>query len=192
MQSLTSTFIAIGALLTVGAVLLISALRARKGGGAMAERIDSFLLRAPLLSSFLVQREILNFAFAMETLTASGVSVEEALSEGAGAVGNRALKKEILEIKERVLKGEHLSTAFAKSVFFPPRISRWVGIGERVGHVEKVFGQLRVYYQQEVEKWLNRLITLIEPVFIVALGIMIILFVILFIIPIFSLYGNIL
>jgi type II secretory pathway component PulF len=192
MGSLTTAFVVIGALLAAGTAFLIGALRMRPRGGRLAVQIDAFMLRTPILSTFLVQRELLNFAFAMETLTTSGVSVEEALSEGAGAVGNRALKKEILEIREKVLKGEHLSAAFAGSLFFPARISRWVGIGERVGHVEKVFGQLRAYYQQEVEKWINRFMTLIEPAFIVALGIMIILFVVLFIFPIFSLYGTIL
>lgn len=192
MQSLTAAFVVLGAMLIVGAALLIGVQRARHRGGRLAVRIDTLLLRAPVLATFLVQRELLNFAFAMETLTASGVSVEEALAEGAGAVENRALRKEIFEIRERVLKGEHLSAAFAGCVLFPARVSRWVGIGERVGHVEKVFGQLRAYYHQEVEKWLGRLMVLLEPALIVALGIMIILFVVLFIVPIFSLYGTML
>jgi hypothetical protein len=122
----------------------------------------------------------------------AGVSMDEALSEGAGATGNRALKQEIFEIREKVMKGEHLSTAFSRSSLFPPRVARWMGIGERVGHVEKVFGQLRAYYQQEVEKWIHRLMTLIEPALIVVLGLLIILFVVFFIVPIFSLYGKVL
>src|SRR5208337_2409128 len=136
--------------------------------------------------------ELLSFSFAMESLTSAGVSVEEALSEAAGSVGNTALKHEIMEVRENVMKGEQLSTAFARSALFPARVGRWVGIGERVGHVEKVFTQLRAYYQQEVEKWISRLMALIEPAFIVVLGILIILFVVLFIVPVFSLYGNIL
>jgi type II secretory pathway component PulF len=192
MQSLVVAFIVIGALLAVGAAMIVVALRLRGRGGEPAVRLDAAILRVPVLSGFLVQRELLNFAFAMETLTGAGVSVEEALSEGADAVGNRALRKEILTIRGKVMRGEHLSAAFNRSAFFPARIARWVGIGERVGHVEKVFGQLRAYYQQEVEKWISRLMTLIEPAFIVALGIMIILFVVLFIIPIFSLYGSVL
>jgi type II secretory pathway component PulF len=192
MSSLTVSFITAGVLLALGIALLVFVFRARKKGGPLAVRIDSLSLRLPLLSTFLMQRELLNFSFAMETLTAAGVSVEEALSEGAGAVGNNALKEDILSIKEKVMKGERLSAAFSSSTVFPARIARWVGIGERVGHVEKVFGQLRAYYQQEVEKWINRLMTLIEPAIIVALGVLIILFVVFFIIPIFSLYGNIL
>lgn len=138
-----------------------------------------------------MQRELLNFTFAMEALTAAGVSVEEALSEGAGALTNKALARAALTIRDRLLKGERLSIAFAGSPVFPERMARWMAVGERIGHVEKVFGQLRAYYQQEVEKWINRLMALIEPALIVGLGILIILFVVLFIVPIFSLFGNV-
>ena len=189
MSSLSVTFVAVAAVVLWSATMCACAARARKKGGPLAVRIDAFFLRVPLVASFLIQRELLNFTFAMETLTASGVSMDEALSEGAGATGNRALKQEIFEIREKVMKGEHLSTAFSRSSLFPTRVARWMGIGERVGHVEKVFGQLRAYYQQEVEKWIQRLI---EPALIVVLGLLIILFVVFFIVPIFSLYGNVL
>ncbi len=192
MASLTVSFIAIGILLGVSVLAFFFVAGARRKGGPPAVRIDALVLRIPLLSAFLMQRELLNFSFAMETLTAAGVSVDEALSQGAEAVQNKALAEEIRLIKEKVTKGVRLSDAFAASSLFPGRISRWVGIGERVGHVEKVFAQLRAYYQQEVEKWINRLMALIEPAFIVILGILIVLFVVFFIVPIFSLYGNIL
>jgi type II secretory pathway component PulF len=190
MNSLTVTFAVVGTLFALLIGSLVFVIIARRKGGMRAVRIDAFFLRVPLLRTFLMQRELLNFTFAMETLTASGVSVDEALMEAAQAVGNNAMKEDVHSIRENVLKGEHLSAAFSRSTVFPPRIPRWVGIGERVGHVEKVFGQLRAYYQQEVEKWINRIMSLIEPAIIVALGVMIVLFIVFFIIPIFSLYGN--
>jgi type II secretory pathway component PulF len=190
MGSLTLSITVIGIVLALAVSLLIGVLRARKKGGQLGVRIDAFFLRVPLLRTFLMQRELLNFSFAMETLTTAGVSVEEALQEGAGTVGNNALREDILSLREKVMKGEHLSAAFSQSRVFPARVARWVGIGERVGHVEKVFGQLRAHYQQEVEKWLNRFMSLIEPAIIVVLGILIALFVVFFIVPIFSLYGN--
>jgi type II secretory pathway component PulF len=192
MRSLNTAFVVIGIVIVLAVGSLLFTARARRRGGALALRIDALILRIPLASTFLMDRELLNFAFAMETLTAAGVSVEEALSEGAGAIANKALAAAVSGVRDRVLKGEPLSSAFSHDSLFPERIPRWVGVGERVGHVEKVFGQLRAFYQQEVEKWINRLMTLIEPALIVAMGIMIVLFVVLFIIPIFSLYGNIL
>jgi type IV pilus assembly protein PilC len=190
MGSLTNELTAAVLVLSLGAALVAGMVLARRRGGALALRIDTFLLTLPLLSRFLKHRELLNFTFAMEALTAAGISVEEALSEGAGAMTNRALRHAVLAIRERLLKGERLSAAFAGSPLFPERIARWMAIGERVGRVEKVFGQLRAYYQQEVEKWITRLMTLVEPALIVGLGILIVLFVVFFILPVFSLFGT--
>lgn len=191
MSTVTTVFVAIGIIVVVGTVLITMASRARKKGGAAAVRIDHMILKIPIISQLLVDRELLNFAFAMETLASAGVSVEEALQESSGAATNHAMRAEILSIRENVLKGEKLSTAFAAHPLFPQRISRWIGIGERVGHVEKVFSQLRVFYQQEVDKWLTQLMGLMEPALIVGMGVVIVIFVILFIVPIFSMFGQV-
>ncbi len=191
MSGLDTAFVVLGAAAALVLLLAIVMVIARRKGGVLAVRIDRFFLGIPLYSRFLMQRELMNFSFAMEALTAAGVGVEEALTEGAGTVTNRALQEEVRSVRERVLKGERLSAAFAHSPLLPERISRWMSIGERIGHVEKVFGQLRGYYQQEVEKWIDRLMALIEPALIVGLGVLIVAFVVFFIIPVFSLYGAI-
>ncbi len=192
MSSLQAALVVVAVVVALVITLAIGMVVARRSEGPLATRIDTLILRVPLLSQFLKQRELLNFTFSMEALTAAGVSVEEALTEGAGTVTNRALRDAVLDIRARVLKGEHLSAAFSRVLLFPERMSRWMAIGERVGHVEKVFGQLRSYYQQEVEKWLSRMMALVEPALIVGLGVLIVAFVLFFIVPVFSLYGTIL
>jgi type II secretory pathway component PulF len=185
---LTVAAAVMGALLA----LALGALAARRRGGRLAVRIDRALLAVPAASSLLLQRQLASFTFAMEALTAAGVSVEEALAEGAGVLTNLALAEEARAVRERLLRGERLSEAFASGGLFPERVAQWTAIGERVGHVEKVFGQLRAYYQREVDKWIDRLMALVEPVLIAGLGILIVLFVVFFILPVFSLYGSIL
>ncbi|HEY9593783.1 MAG TPA: type II secretion system F family protein [Spirochaetia bacterium] len=191
MASLNVAIVVVGVVLVVLAVAVAALAAVRRAGGPPAVRIDAFMLSLPVVAPLLLRRELLNFTFAMEALTAAGVGVEEALSEGAGALTNRALGDAVAGIRERLMKGEKLSSAFAATRFFPERMARWMAVGERVGHVEKVFGQLRAYYQQEVEKWISRVMALIEPVLIVGLGVFIVLFVVFFIVPIFSLFGNV-
>jgi type II secretory pathway component PulF len=191
MNGLGTALTVVGIVLGVLLALSLGMLAARRRGGRLAIRIDRFLLAVPLVSTFLGQREMLNFTFAIEALTAAGVSVEEALAEGAGVMTNLA-SREVRAIRERLLRGERLSEVFAASELFPERIARWMAIGERVGHVEKVFGQLRAYYQREVDKWIDRLMALIEPALIAGLGILIIAFVAFFILPVFSLSGAVL
>jgi general secretion pathway protein F len=181
--------IAVGAVLACLLVTVVGIRHARRRSSAAAVRVDAALLALPLVGTVGLQRDLLSFTFAMEALTGSGVSVEEALHEAGGALRNHSLKAAVNAARDRVLKGDTLSSALAACPAFPGRIARWMAIGERVGHVEKVFGQLRAYYQQEVDKWITRLMALVEPALIVGIGICVILFVVLFIVPVFSLFG---
>jgi type II secretory pathway component PulF len=184
-----ATCAALGFAFTLGAILI--ALDRRRGGG-IAPRFDALKLRLPFLSRFFVAKEMLSISFAMATLTSAGMGVEEALRECRGATGNAALRAALEEVRSAVLRGESLSEGFSRARHFPPRIGQWAGIGERAGHVERVFGQLRAYYQQEVDKWTQRLATAIEPALIVVLGVLMVLFVVFFVVPIFSLYAGML
>ena len=67
------------------------------------------------------------------------------------------------------------------------------GITNRTGgNTEEVFGQIRNYFQNAVEKYVSTFMALIEPTLIVIIGIVILLFVVTIVVPIFSLYGSIL
>jgi type II secretory pathway component PulF len=132
----------------------------------------------------------LNFLFSMETLTDGGFTVEEALLESGAVVRSSAIRSGIVEARERILKGEALSAAFSTGSTFPEQMSRWISIGEKSGHIEKAFAQLRAYYQREAEKWSSRFMTLVEPILVLLLGVMIFLFIIFFIMPIFTMYGG--
>jgi type II secretory pathway component PulF len=192
MRGLGAGLVAAAAATAVLLALAIGALAARRRGGRLAVRIDRALLVAKPASALLLRREMLNFAFAMEALTGAGVGVEEALAEGAGVLANRALAEEARAVRERLLRGGRLSEAFAAGGLFPERVVQWTAIAERTGHVEKVFGQLRAYYQREVDKWIDRLMALVEPVLVAGIGILVVLFVVFFVLPVFSLYGSIL
>jgi type II secretory pathway component PulF len=163
----------------------------RNQNEAIAEKLDKVLLKVPVLGEIIAVRENLNLLFAMETLTSSGFTIEDALLESRRVVRNGALRVGILHARRRVMKGENLSTAFMDNPVFSDRLSRWIAIGERSGSVEKAFEQLRCYYQEEVKKWSSRFINLIEPILILLVGVIIFLFIIFFIIPIFSIYGNV-
>ena len=124
----------------------------------------------------------------METLTGSGFAVEDALPEAGKVLSNKALASGIDKIRERVIKGDHLSNAFIKDPYFEERIGRWMSIGERSGKVDKVFGQLRQYYQEEMDKWSTRFMGVVEPMLTVFVGFIIIAFIFIFFLPIFSIY----
>jgi type II secretory pathway component PulF len=182
---------ALAAVVAAGLALPLLGL-ARRRSAAAAEALDRALLRVPGAAAVVRRRDTLSFVYAMETLVAGGFAVEDAMLEAAGVVANRWLRAGILRARERVLKGEPLSRAFELDSELPQRLARWVGISERSGSVQEVFHQLRLYYEGETEKWSERLMSLAEPVLILFVGAMIIALVLIFVVPLFSLYGSVL
>jgi type II secretory pathway component PulF len=162
----------------------------RKYSPRFAYLLDYLLLNMPLLGGFIKAVQTMDFSFAMEILTGSGINVHTALRETASVIRNRAYAKALVEVHSILLKGERLSEAFALFKEFPPYISTWIAVGERTGAVEPVFTQIRQYFQTDVERMTERLMSMLEPCLILAVGIIVFIMILQFILPIFSLYGR--
>ena len=154
--------------------------------------IDSALLSLPLVGPFIQSLQTLDFSFAMEMLTSSGITVSNALKESATVVTNRAFSGAILSVHEKLLRGEKLSVSFLNYKAFPEYIGTWMAVGEKTGKVELVFAQIRSFFQADVEHGSERLIGMIEPALTLLIGIIVLTLVVQFVLPIFSLYGRIL
>lgn len=161
---------------------------ARRSNTRLAAALDRAVLRLPLVGRMRFLREMLSTLFAMEMLTAGGFTVEDALAQSADVTANRAFRASLAGAREAILRGENLSAAFLADDVFPARVGHWISVGERVGQVEQVFGQLRRYYQAEVEKWSTRFMNLVEPVLILTVGVIIFVVIVVIVMPIFSIY----
>ncbi len=159
---------------------------------ALARILDRGKLSFPIVGRFLAAWETLNFAFAMETLAAGGVSVEDALEEASRVVSNEAYRSAALEVRESVLKGHPLSAEFRLHREFPEYLSQWMVVGERSGSTERVFAQVRRYFQAEVDRATTRFTVLLEPALIILIGALLLVLVTGIVLPLFSLYGTIL
>lgn len=153
---------------------------------------DALLLKLPIIKKVIIYKDTLNFAFAMETLTASGITIEAALLESMSVISNLVIKTALENIHERIVKGESLSSAFAQHKIFPSYINKWILVGERSGKTEQIFTQIKNYYQGEIDRITTKFMTLIEPALIILIGIFLIILIVTVIIPVFSLYGDIL
>jgi type II secretory pathway component PulF len=178
--------------LVIATIASITAAAVRRRNAAFALAIDRTILRIPFLGPFMTSLETLNFSFAMETLVSGGVPIEAAIAEAASVVGNRSYKDAVVRSRSAVLRGEPVSAAFAECPELPPYLSRWIAVGERSGQTEKVFAQIRTYFQGEVDRRTQRFMALVEPALIVLVGLLLLSIVLLFIVPLFSMYGSLL
>lgn len=164
----------------------------RRVSPGFAVRVSRLALKVPMLGAFLIRKEMLSFAFAMETLCASGVPMEDALAEATGVLSNRALAAEVLAARERVVRGARLSEALAGAPLFPETVRMWVGIGEETGGAENVFRQLSAYYRRETEAFSARLMVMAEPAVTLLVGAVVLALVAGFVVPLFGAFGSVL
>jgi type II secretory pathway component PulF len=169
---------------------LIGCALLKKYSPRFAYLLDYMFLKMPLFGRFFKAIQTMDFSFAMEMLTGSGINIHTALSETAAVARNRVYSKAITEVHSMLLKGEQLSFAFNSFKAFPHYISTWIAVGERTGAVGPVFTQIREYFQEDVERMSERLMNLLEPGLIFIVGIIVLILIMQFVLPLFSLYGR--
>ncbi|MDC7220194.1 MAG: type II secretion system F family protein [Spirochaetales bacterium] len=161
-----------------------------KKGNGLSLAISRLLLNIPLLKGFILKNEMLNLFFALQLMTECRIPLEESLQLCQLVMNNLYLKGQLFLIKQELVKGELLSLLFEKQRIFPPEISGWIALGEKVGNVESVFGRLKELYQADVDNMSERIINLVEPVSSLIIGIVLIVIVIVLIVPLMTVYGG--
>ncbi len=156
----------------------------------MSFYIDKLLLKIPYVGALVKTCCCDDFTFATELLTGSGMSVVKAMQTAATIVFNREFKNCIQTVCDDISEGEAIAFAFSKHKCFPDYFVTWIGIGEATGCVENTFHQIHDYYSKEKLNIITSLLTEAEPVFILLTGIMIFILVFNFVLPIFSLLGE--
>jgi len=183
--------VVVAILAAAGAFIGLS-FRLRSRNVELARRLDSFMLRVPIVRVFLRVAFGLNFSFAMETLLTSGYPLEEALEESSWVISNLRYRDGVMKVRDLVVKGVILSEAMRQQGIFPQVLIGWMAVGEGAHDLVKSFAQVRVYYQQETDKLYSRFMNLAEPALIVTVGIILITLILTFITPIFTMLGNLL
>ncbi len=93
--------------------------------------------------------------------------------------------------KEDIRKGMNLSQSLRRVSSLPPMVYSMTGIGEESGTIEDMLEKCAEYYDDEVENAIQKMVTLMEPVMIVFMGVVVGFIIISMIMPIFDLYGSI-
>lgn len=147
---------------------------------------DRITLRLPLFGDLFRKVAISRFARTLGTLMASGVSILEALNIVKRVVGNAALSDTLDQIKESVRQGDSITNPLRRSGIFPPIVCHMVGSGERGGNIEEGLLKVAEVYDNEVESSVTTLTSLLEPIMILALGVVVGFIVLAILLPIFE------
>lgn len=132
---------------------------------------DRFLLRLPVLSSFLKMIYISRFSENLATLVAGGLPISQSLEITGEVVGNDVYHTIITQLKEEVSKGENISKVLEQyPQYFPPILIQMVAVGEKTGTLDTSLMNVVEFYRKEVERSIDNLLSILEPVMVIFLG----------------------
>jgi type II secretion system protein F len=148
--------------------------------------IDTAILKIPVVGDMVLKREIANFARTLGALLHNGVSILPALDIVHDVLGNKVVADEVGTIPANVTQGEGVANPLRKSKIFPPVVVNMIAIGEETGRLDDVLLKIARSYEMEVERAVKTLTSLIEPIIILAMGLVVGFIVISMLLPIFS------
>jgi type II secretion system protein F len=148
--------------------------------------IDRLKLNSPLLGPMIKKVEIARFARTLSTLLDNGVPILGALQIVLETVGNAVIKGEIERAAVDVKEGSSLTEGLSGAKSIPPAVMNMIAIGEEGGHVEKSLLKVAQSYERESDEAVKIMMSLIEPLLILTLGIVVGFIVISMLLPIFE------
>ncbi len=154
--------------------------------------IDTALLKIPVVSSLIRKSNSAAFVRSLSSLMSAGVPLIRSLEITAGNVSNFYFKQALYESAKRVEKGEKLFNSLKPSQnIFPYGTIEMIEIGEETGRTSTILKKLAEFYEEEVSNAADSLAVIIEPVLIVILGLVVGVFAISIIGPLYSVLGKI-
>ena len=152
---------------------------------------DKLFLHIPFLGKLVIDYAILGFCRTFGTTLLSGIPIVQAMSMARGTLNNRLLEDKMTIAIRRIEEGASISQAISEGNFFPGLALRMIGVGESTGALAEMLWDIADYYESEVERRLDRLTTMVEPLMMMMMAIVIGGIVIAMYIPIFQLAGTV-
>lgn len=179
-----------------GVVLLVALI-----GGAIAawrwagtpegkKVVHRLQLRIPVFGELYQKLYMTRFADNLRTLIVGGIPIIRALTITSDVVGNVIFQEVIQNAVESVKGGNTISAALERSPEVPVLVTQMIRIGESSGRLDFILGSIARFYQKEVDSLVENLVSLIEPIMIVFLGVGVGVLVASVLVPIYNLIGS--
>jgi type II secretory pathway component PulF len=173
--------------LAVSSVLFIAYYRTTSG----RLWIDQWILKVPLLGPVFHNVGLARLGHNFSTMFSAGMPISQIFTTlGDHGLGNRYLEQRLSVVFNGVESGESLAAAFETANGFPGLMLGAIRNGESTGTLDLAFKRLGEYYDEEVKRTVQSLISVIEPLAIVGLGVVFGLIVLSILLPLYDVMGS--
>lgn len=130
-------------------------------------------LKLPVIGKIFYQSALGRFAYTLSITVRAGVPWSKGMAVVSNAVHNEHIGARVLEMRERIEAGDTIAHTAQQSKLFPPLVLQMIKVGEQTGELDQLLEEVAEYYEGEVDYALKNLSASIEPILIVALGIIV-------------------
>ena len=144
------------------------------------------LLKLPVFGNLVHDGVMNKYSKTLGILFGSGITVTEALKLVRNVVGNAVVASAVNDVQDMLKEGYGLSNAMMKTEVFPPTLIQLTQTGEETGELDSLLAKAADFYQKQVDSVVSRLTSLIEPMMIIAIGLIIGTIVVVVYLPVFE------
>jgi type IV pilus assembly protein PilC len=188
MSNMIGSIFGLLALIAFGAILF--GLKVWYGTPQGRYAIDATILRLPVIGLLMRKIAVARFTRTLGTLIASGVPILEGLDITARTAGNAVVEKALQQVRKSLEEGKSLTEPLKDSEVFPGMVTQMISVGEQTGAMDAMLQKIADFYEEEVDAAVKDLLTALEPIMIVFLGVVVGGVVISMYLPLFSLIGK--
>jgi type IV pilus assembly protein PilC len=153
--------------------------------------LDSIILRVPGIGQVVQRHYMITMTRTLSTTLAGGIPLVPALGMVSEALPNRVWSRKVLEVSGRVQEGVSLAHSLERSGMLPNMSLEMIDVGENSGSLVEMLGEVADFHEDELDLYLGRLTTWVEPIMLLLMGIIVAVIVISMYLPIFHLAGTI-
>ena len=153
---------------------------------AKRKQFDAWCLRLPHIGDLIMQMETARFTRTLGTLMNNGVPLLSAVRLVRDVINNRVMSEVMNTVVAHLEQGQRLAKPLRESKLFPPLTVQLVEVGEESGDLEEMLIKIADIYDKAVQTSIKRMLTLLEPVLILGLGILIAVIIFSILVPMIS------
>ncbi len=148
---------------------------------------DWFKIHVPVFGSLAKQIAVVRMTQSLSTLSAGKVPLVDALAVVRDIVGNAVYEDMVDQTIREVRDGNSLASVFMKSSAVPNMVSQMMSVGEETGRLDDILSRLTNFYSREIDNMVRNMVTLIEPLVMIIMGVAVGVMVAAIILPMYTL-----
>jgi type IV pilus assembly protein PilC len=160
-------------ILVIIAVALVFGIKIALRSPDLRVKFDRMLIKGPGFGPLVTKIYTGRFARTLSSLYSSGLPMVECLERASAILGNAYVDQKFIDVVDEVKQGETLSSAITRTEIFEPMFCSVIYVGEESGALDSILEKTSDYYEDESDSAVQRLVSMIEPILLIFMGVII-------------------